>query len=398
MTRPRLLFLCHLDPYGTERGASLRTRGILELLETEYEVQLLALDREAGDSPRRESRGMVLPLPAARGLAFLQANVRSLLTGEAYTRFVYESPVMRSVLRRAIETDRPSLVHVDSIDLAGYLPLLGTLPFALTHHNVESALMARQASNTRAVWRRAYMALQAGRIAASEREWAPRAAMNIMVSDEDADQLRRMAPRARTTVVANGVDTGFFRPRATTGSGTEAIFLGGLDYSPNREGVEWFLAEVAPRLLGSTDGYGIRIVGAASPADIARLGAPPAITLTGYVPDVRPCFDSAACAIVPLLTGGGTRVKILTAWSMGVPVVSTSIGCEGLAFEDGVHGFIRDDPAEFAEAVTRLLASPDRARAMGAAARAHVESRYSWKVLLRPLLDTYRGLAVATQT
>lgn len=242
------------------------------------------------------------------------------------------------------------------------------------------------------------MQLQSRRIAASEQEWAPRAAMNIMVSDADADLLRRFAPRAQTTVVPNGVDTGFFRPRSTTQARTEAIFLGGLDYSPNLEGVEWFLAEIAPRLLGPANGYGIRIVGAASPSDMNRLAAPPAVTLTGYVPDVRPCFDSAACAVVPLLTGGGTRVKILTAWAMGVPVVSTRIGCEGLAFEDGVHGFIRDDAAEFAEAVTQLLASPDRARTMGEAARAHVESRYSWKVLLRPLLDTYRGLGATGQT
>ena len=152
------------------------------------------------------------------------------------------------------------------------------------------------------------------------------------------------------------------------------------------------MADLAPRIRALVPDFTTIIIGAASAADIASRSDGGGTRLTGYVPDIRPVMKEATCALVPLRTGGGTRVKILTAWAMGLPVVTTSVGCEGLEFRDGVHGFIRDDAAGFAQAAADLLQRPALARDLGRQARDHVVSRYSWPALLGGLRDAYTGL------
>src|SRR5205807_75841 len=112
------------------------------------------------------------------------------------------------------------------------------------------------------------------------------------------------------------------------------------------------------------------------------------VELSGYVDDVRPLMQAAACHIVPLRAGGGTRLKILTSWAMGKPVVSTSLGCEGLAAVDGDNILIRDDPADFAGAILAVLGDPALRRRLGERGRATAEARYSWDVIGTDMIDT----------
>lgn len=389
----RILFLSHLNPYGVERGASLRTRGLVDTLAGAFDVDLLALDREAvlttpADAPRSE----VHPAQQARGLRFLGANLASLATGRPYTWFAYGSEPFDRALRARLESGTIDIVHVDSIDLLRYLPHLGRVPFTLTHHNVESDLLRRQSDATAGSARRTYLRLQARRIAVAEAEWSPRAVANIMVSEEDAVLLRHVAPSAKTHVIPNGIDTRFFAPLPGEPRRYDAIFTGGLDYGPNRVGIDWFFREVIPLIMERHPGFSAALVGAAGADTRATAARWPALELPGYVPDVRPWLARAGFGLVPLLSGGGTRVKILTAWSMGLPVVSTTLGCEGLGLVDGEHGLIRDSAADFADAVATLARSADRCAAMGAAGRELVRRRYSWEALHTPICDFYRGL------
>jgi glycosyltransferase involved in cell wall biosynthesis len=112
------------------------------------------------------------------------------------------------------------------------------------------------------------------------------------------------------------------------------------------------------------------------------------VTLTGYVDDVRPYLAQAACFIVPLRVGGGTRLKILAAWAAGMPVVSTSIGCEGLDARDGWNILVRDDPSSFALAVAQVLADAELRQTLSKNARKTAEDTYSWEAIgasMRPV-------------
>src|SRR5262249_52344196 len=152
---------------------------------------------------------------------------------------------------------------------------------------------------------------------------------------------------ARVTVIPNGVDVATFRPEPGRAEGL--VFVGGSNWFPNRDALDYFCHEVLPhvrRMCG--DGIPVRWVGRCSENDQRDYANRFGVQLTGYVDDVRPWVRDAACYIVPMRVGGGTRVKILDAWAMGKAVVSTSIGGEGLAVADGTNILVRDRPEEFA--------------------------------------------------
>jgi glycosyltransferase involved in cell wall biosynthesis len=146
---------------------------------------------------------------------------------------------------------------------------------------------------------------------------------------------------------------------------------------PNVDGVVYFLREIWPRIVAARPDARFVVVGA-DPAPTIRAHAGPGVTIVGPVDDLRPYLAAAAVVVVPLRLGSGTRLKILEAWAMGRPVVSTALGAEGLEAVSGRHLLIADDAAGFASAVVRVLSEPELGDALGRAGRALVTERYSW--------------------
>jgi glycosyltransferase involved in cell wall biosynthesis len=148
--------------------------------------------------------------------------------------------------------------------------------------------------------------------------------------------------------------------------------------------MDWFLQHVYPRIQAQVPSVHLTITGdhGDRPLPTAR-----GVTLTGFVEDVRPVVAAASVSLAPILTGGGTRLKILEAMALGTPVVSTGKGAEGLAVKDGVHLMLADDPAEFANAVVHLLNGPQASQALAADARRLVGERYNWQSVMPRFLD-----------
>jgi glycosyltransferase involved in cell wall biosynthesis len=234
---------------------------------------------------------------------------------------------------------------------------------------------------------RLYLGLQANFLERMERKFLPRMSLNIAVSPDDEAELARLSPSARLALIPNGVDTEYFGQAKSGGVGL--VFVGGTNWFPNRDALEWFVAEVLPllRLEGYHDP--VTWVGFCGEEERRRYGAVPGLTLTGYVGDVRPYLAAAAAAIVPLRMGGGTRLKVLDAWSMGKPVVSTAIGCEGLATRPGTNILVADTPRAFADAILQVARDVDLQRRLGNAARATVEGQYAWTVIGEKLRTLY---------
>lgn len=230
---------------------------------------------------------------------------------------------------------------------------------------------------------------------ATERAWCGRVALNVAVSEDDAAALRRLAPGARVVVVPNGVDVGSFQP-APDPEGESLVFVGGANWFPNRDALEYFCQDILPLLRRTRPRLKVTWVGAAREPDRRRFRAEHDVELTGYVGDIRPYVNAAACFIVPLRVGGGSRLKILDAWALGKAVVSTSVGCEGLAAEDEGNLLVADEPATFAAAVERVLADRSLRRALGRAARELAEREYAWEVVGARLVDAYGQLLAPT--
>ncbi|HET8771532.1 MAG TPA: glycosyltransferase family 4 protein [Gemmatimonadaceae bacterium] len=405
-SRPRMLLLAQTLPFPPDGGVNIRIYNVLRLLSRHYDVTLLCFMRRA----ERQAEGAVaagiagllpyadvavFPIPQEYSrVRMLWDHLRSVVQRRAYTWYVYESQAFDERLSQLLTTRRFDVAQIDSLDLARYIPALDGMPVICVHHNVESALMERRAGMEASAWRRAYLRLQARWLARLETYWCRRVALNVAVSEPDRALLEAQSPGGRYTSVPNGVDIDSFRPAAPGGRESGIVSTGGLNWFPNADGLKHFCADILPRVRAvcPPDATTVRWVGRADDMTRRRLKAESDVELTGYVDDVRPYLRAAACFVVPLRVGGGTRLKILDAWAMGKAVVSTSVGCEGLDARDGENILVRDDPAAFAEAVTAVLRDPELRHRLGAAARRTVERTYSWDVIGEDLRDTLSTL------
>jgi glycosyltransferase involved in cell wall biosynthesis len=406
--RKRLLFLCQTLPYPLDGGVWIRTYHVLRMLAAHFDVTALCFER-MGVSAARDRKDVdasvaalekfgrieTFPIPQAHSRARrLFDHLRSVGHRRVYTEFLYASQAFRGRLEQLLADDCFDLVHVDSLDLAGYLPLLDAMPVVCVHHNVESELLRRRARfEVRGLASR-YYRYQAERMQEQERRWLPRVALNVAVSGPDRDALAQLAPSAPLLVVPNGVDVSEFQPAASsTGEGQGVAFIGGTHWFPNLDALDHFCEDVLPHLRGALSPLPVRWVGSASAEEQKRYRRRYDVELTGYVDDVKPYMQAALCHVVPLRAGGGTRLKILNSWAMGKAVVSTSVGCEGLDARDGENILIRDDPRAFAEAIVALHRDADTRVRLERGARRTAEERYSWSVIGREMLARYRELA-----
>lgn len=402
--RPKLLVLCHTVPYPPDGGVWLRTYNVLRLLAERFDMTMLCFERvvprglEASHDLSQAITALgqlgaveVCRIPELHSRPRLLWNhFRSLVRGQVYTYYRHSSRVLKQRLRQLLASTAFDLVHVDSLDLCGYLPYLRDLPVVCVHHNVESQLLRARARAERALWRRAYIGYQARLMERAERQWCPRVALNVTVSEHDAATLARLAPGGKYAVVPNGVDTSYFARHDDSGHKPEGlVFVGSNTWFPNSDALNYFCEEILPRIRHLAGSVPVRWVGLASETDRAWFRDRYEVDVTGYVDDVRSYVAQARCYVVPLRVGGGTRLKILDAWSMRAAVVSTSVGCAGLQAEHEQNILIADTPDEFARSVVRVLRDDGLRSRLGQNARTLVERKYSWQVIGRGMIDEY---------
>jgi polysaccharide biosynthesis protein PslH len=225
---------------------------------------------------------------------------------------------------------------------------------------------------------------------ASESRWFPRFDRVLTTSRDDARLVRQISSDAHVSVYPNALP--FFAPPARP-ERREIVFSGNLEYAPNIQAVRFFHRDVWPILKTRWPSLRWKILSRNAGAFEDLPASDPRIEITGFVEDAVTVIAESQVAVVPLLAGSGTRIKILEAWAAATPVVSTAIGAEGLEFRDGEQLILAGDSAHFAEAVSRLLESPaDRLR-IGTAGRLLYEERYTWSAAWK-VLDESLGAAL----
>jgi glycosyltransferase involved in cell wall biosynthesis len=192
-------------------------------------------------------------------------------------------------------------------------------------------------------------------------------------------------------VVANGVDLEYFTPWTGDIEPRTVVFNATLDYRPNVDAVTHLVEDVWPLVLAQCPSARLAIVGNAPERAAQRLRRP-TVDVVGRVPDVRPHLGRAQVVAVPVRIGGGTRLKVVEALSMAKPMVSTSLGCEGLALADGRHLLIADDAETFAARVLQLFEDPALGQRLGRAGRTAAEENYSWELAGDRLEALYRRI------
>ncbi len=316
----------------------------------------------------------------------------------------YTSPLMTAALSGLDALPDPNrlpsydLVHLDSIHMMRYVKplarILGQAPRVFYDwHNIESEAMRRYAESISSRARRIYANRTAVKLQTLEREILSTASGHIVCSEREKIQLGRIAPAARIAVVENGVDCGYFAELKRETTRRRIVFVGKMDYYPNVEAVSAFARNTWPMVREQLEGLKFTIAGANPTHAVQALAGIPGIEVTGTVPDVRPFYRDALAAVVPLRTGGGTRLKILEAMAAEVPVVSTPLGAEGLMVSPGTDILISDidDHTSWVHHLVELAHSEERSKQLTARALKLVQSRYDWMTLGQSLIEIYQG-------
>ena len=387
--RPAALFLAPEAPYPLAGGGALRSASLLEYLFLHYEVDVIvfrqpgAADPAAQFPPGRVRRVTVVDLPVnGRGLsarALRNAGRVARRIPPLVDRFAgFASPVAR-----AVEGRRYDLGVIEHSWCAPYLEQLSPVcaRTILDLHNVESLLHARCAEASGGAAALAHRVFEeASR--KFERLWLPRFSQVLATSESDATIASTIAPQARILVYPNALPP---VPRPAASDEEVVVFSGNMEYHPNLTAVAFFRREVWPGLRDRWPNLIWRLVGK-NPEAVRRYAADDSrIQVTGAVDDAVRELARARVAVVPLLTGSGTRLKILEAWAAGIPVVSTSIGAEGLPVGDGETLLLADGAAPFAAAVTRLLTCSELRQKIGNAGRLLLEKEFTWETAWKKL-------------
>ena len=407
MNRPRILFLAHLLPWPLEGGGQIKSYHTLRLLSSVADIHLLAFirtDAERENIAPLESlcnRGItVVPLARGRVRDAVHA-LRSLVGRQSFIVSRDTVPEMETAVQRALAEGEYSAIHVDHLQMMPFVPKeTPGVRVVLDNHNVEYRIPQRIAGTPGNPLVRWYTRQEWPKLRNFERDALRRADLTLAVSEEDAIGLRDLATSKADCIipVPIGVDTEYFAPATRSPNSKTLLSIGTMFWPPNVDALRWFCAEIWPKVQARVPGVSLKIVGAKPTAAIRALAeSNPSIIVTGSVPDVRPYAEDCAAFIVPLRSGSGMRVKILNALSMGLPVVSTTVGAEGIAVQDGEHLLLADTPDAFAKAVLRLLKDPALGERLGAAGRRLMEEQYSWEAVGRTLLGVYERRILGTE-
>ena len=408
----KILFLTPQLPYPPHQGTAIRNYNLIKHLASRHEIHLLSFIRSQDDLARAEPLRQLcrriagVPVPRRSPTKRLLSVFLSPLPDMALR---LPSAEFQARLEAWLKETSFDVVQVEGIEMAGYglgirdqgPGIRGRPLLVFDDHNAEYVLQQRAFETDARQPRRwvgaLYSLIQWQKLRRYEARVCRVFDRVVAVSPADAQALQRLVPGLEVTIVLNGVDTEFYNDQIPMTKSQLAIgpwslvFTGKMDFRPNVDAVLWFCQEILPLIRRERPSVRFAIVGRDPHPRVQALARDPWITVTGYVEDVRPYIARAAVYVVPLRMGSGTRLKVLEAMAMGQAIVSTTLGCEGIALTPGREAVLADTAREFARRVVELLDDEERRRSLGQQARRLVEARYDWRAIVPELEAVYGG-------
>ena len=392
--RPRLLVVSPYSPYPAVHGGAVRILALLRRLRPHVDVTLLAY----GDTTAELDPASVAELRRLCHDVTILERPGHTFGGmlQPHKTHGFWSDSMRDAVEYYCDRGDYDLVQAEYTHMAHFLPPRAPgLVRVLVEHDVSFVSLARSRDTASDLVARLGLTMEWMRMLRYEVAAVEGADLVITMSDDDRAVLARYTDARRIVTIPNGVDCARFTFADDGREPATILFVGFFRHEPNVEAVRFFCREVWPRVRQARPEARFRIVGAYPPEIVRRLAETPGVDVTGQVDDIAPYYRSAAVFVAPVLQGSGTRLKILEAMASGCPVVSTTIGAEGLGVADGRELLLADTPPAMADAIERLLADGTRARRLARAARELVVARYDWDAISARLIACYRDALTA---
>jgi len=390
--------------HPVDKGGKIRTYHLLKHLKTDHHVTYLTLDD-----------GEAAPDASASALEYCHELIRiphltrpkfsagfygelalNLASSLPYAIRKYKSDGMTRAIAEAASKQNFDVIICDFLAPGVNLPSDLLTPVVLFQHNVEAAIWRRHYEVQQNPAKRQYLYWQWRKMQRFERDICRKVDSVIAVSEADAQMMQRDYGVEKVYDIPTGVDVDFFQPsKGSSASPNSLVFIGSMDWLPNEDAMRYFIDEILPILRQRIPDVHVTIVGRNPYQSLLERAQPdPALTVTGRVDDVRPYIDDAVAFIVPIRIGGGTRLKIYEAMAMEKPVISTTVGAEGLPLHDGVHLLIADDPQAFADAIVKVLSNPELAIELGTKAAQLVRKNFGWPGVAASFAELCRATIV----
>jgi glycosyltransferase involved in cell wall biosynthesis len=404
--RLKILFVSHMPASPPHFGAQARPHGLMTQLASRHELSAAMLVDEEFDADgcRRAMQAycrevVLVPNNYGReGLPKRLLQLRSLASTRSFERLRVTVSALQRAVDRILRTERFDVVNLE-FPYLGHFDLRQAPPgeklpvLVVDSHEIAYDLGRQFADAAGSLVRRLYADVNWRKLRREELATYRHGDGVYLCSAADERRLLDQIPGARTAVIPNAANVEYYQPRATDPppDGQTVVYFGLLSTVPNSDAVIHFVEEIWPRIAEANPKARCKVIGGRPPASLRAL-AGPRVELTGFVPDLRPHLAAAAAVVVPLRLGGGTRLKIVEAMAMAKPIVSTTLGAEGIEAVSGRDILIENKPAAFADAVIHVLADPGVAARIGQSARELAVKRYSWTAAAQGLEDFYHRI------
>ena len=408
----RILFLSQIIPYPPDAGPKVKSWHVIRyLVEQGHQVILASFVRPEEEQyvPEVEKTcSQVYSIPIGRSrLADIGFWLRSNIKGRPFFVERDDLKEMRAVVNQIIAAEQIDVIHADQITMAQFaIPPKNSDSISwpttiFDAHNAVWTIVDRLREN--APWfLKPVLSLETRRIQQFEGEIVQSFDHTLAVTKEDQQALLQIIQSAadkrlvedKISVIPIAVDTQQLQPAARKPNSMNILTMGTLHYPPNADGIRWFAREVFPLVKDKLPSASLTIIGKNPPADFIQLAAeqPRSIKVTGYVPDLDPYMDEAALMVVPVRAGGGMRVRILEGFARAMPMVTTTIGLEGIEAQHGTEILVEDTEDGFSDAVIELLSNPDLQNQLAKHGRILAEQKYDWQAVLSKLGTLYADI------
>jgi len=387
----RILLITPTLPYPLDTGGRIVVFNTIKILAKRHQIFLLSLIQEGQQKYVPFLKDYCISIETVlKDISFSKKGLLlNLFSLTPYNMTRYQTWEMEEKLKEIVSKNQFDLVQIEHLHMAQYAKFVGRIPVILRQHNVESVMMERYYKYATNILERIYAYFQWRKLVRYERKMCLKSNLVITLSKVDEGYIKRLSLHINTEVVSCGVDFEYFKPPSLEREMDKIIYIGGLSFQPVFEGIYYFLKKTWPKIKNSCPEVKFYILGKYPGDKYKKIKDIPDVVFLGYVQDVRPHMATSTLTVVPHRIASGVRLKILESMTMGLPIVSTSIGCEGISVLNGEHILIADSPELFAEKVITLLKDGNLRRNLAEKAYTLVQNKYTWENVEKKLDEIY---------